>query len=170
MGSMPVWEEDGVKVCQSSAILRMLGIRLGYYSEDAMTIWAIDSLVDFAEDNQGKFGTWVLPTTQGAQIDMSKEAEWLAGGYGKVIPIYEKRLAAHGKRFLAGTDRPTIADFKAFQHNIGFSDVNPATPIPRETLDKINNMIAASPAYARWVDAMKQELANYLPTRPPRPL
>lgn len=101
---------------------------------------------------------------------MSKEAEWLAGGYGKVIPIYEKRLAAHGKRFLAGTDRPTIADFKAFQHNIGFSDVNPSTPIPRETLDKINNMIAASPSYARWVDAMKQELANYLPTRPPRPL
>ena len=51
---MPVWEEDGFKMCQSSAILRMLGIRNGYYSQDPMTCWAIDSLVDFAEDMQAK--------------------------------------------------------------------------------------------------------------------
>ena len=38
-GSMPVWEEDGFKMCQSSAILRMLGIRHGYYSEDPMICW-----------------------------------------------------------------------------------------------------------------------------------
>ena len=50
LGSMPVWEEDGFKMCQSSAILRMLGIRHGYYSDDPMTCWAIDSIVDFMED------------------------------------------------------------------------------------------------------------------------
>ena len=50
LGSMPVWEEDGFKMCQSSAILRMLGLRYGYYSNDSMTAWAIDSLVDFMED------------------------------------------------------------------------------------------------------------------------
>ena len=50
LGSMPVWEEDGFKMCQSSAILRMLGIRLGYYTEHPMTAWCIDSLVDFMED------------------------------------------------------------------------------------------------------------------------
>jgi len=50
LGSMPVWEEDGVQICQSGAILRMLGIRLGYYSEDSQTCWAIDSIVDFCED------------------------------------------------------------------------------------------------------------------------
>ena len=49
LGSMPVWEEDGYMVCQSSAILRMLGIRCGYYSEDPMICWAIDSLIDFHE-------------------------------------------------------------------------------------------------------------------------
>ena len=47
---MPVWEEDGFKLAQSSAIMRMLGIRHGYYSDDPLTCWAIDSLVDFMED------------------------------------------------------------------------------------------------------------------------
>ena len=32
LGCVPIWEEDGFKMVQSSAILRMLGIRLGYYS------------------------------------------------------------------------------------------------------------------------------------------
>ena len=53
LGSLPVWEEDGNTICQSSAILRMLGIRLGYYSKDPNTMWAIDSLIDFMEDNYG---------------------------------------------------------------------------------------------------------------------
>ena len=39
LGSLPVWEEDGSKTCQSSAILRMLGIRLGYYSNDPQVAW-----------------------------------------------------------------------------------------------------------------------------------
>ena len=48
---MPVYIEDGFKMCQSSAILRMLGIRHGYYSDDYLTCWRIDSLVDFMEDH-----------------------------------------------------------------------------------------------------------------------
>ncbi len=51
MQSMPIWEEDGVTYCQSSAILRMLGIRFGYYSTDPNTMWEIDSLIDMIEDN-----------------------------------------------------------------------------------------------------------------------
>ena len=49
LGSMPVWEEDGFIMCQSSSILRMLGIRLGYYSDDPMVCFQIDSIVDFCE-------------------------------------------------------------------------------------------------------------------------
>ena len=36
---MPVWQEDGFMMCQSSAIMRMLGIRLGYYTEDPIQAW-----------------------------------------------------------------------------------------------------------------------------------
>ena len=39
LGSMPVWEEDGFIMCQSNSILRVLGIRLGYYADDPMTCW-----------------------------------------------------------------------------------------------------------------------------------
>ena len=39
LGSLPIWEEDGFTIVQSSAILRSLGVRLGYYTEDATQAW-----------------------------------------------------------------------------------------------------------------------------------
>ena len=47
MGGMPLWEEDGFIMCQSNAILRMLGIRFGYFADDPQTMYKIDSLCDF---------------------------------------------------------------------------------------------------------------------------
>ena len=101
-------------MCQSSAILRMLGIRLGYYTDDPMTAWAIDSLVDFVEDNRGGHDAFFAPILGGGQPEESQGDTFVASYFAKVLPIIERRLAAHGKNFLAGTDRPTIADFKAF--------------------------------------------------------
>lgn len=49
LGSLPVWEEEGYSMVQSSSILRMLGIRLDYYATDDIQCWAIDSIVDFIE-------------------------------------------------------------------------------------------------------------------------
>ena len=115
LGTMPVWVEDGFKMVQSSAILRMLGVRHGYYADDPMTAWKIDSLVDFMEDKQGPHAALYLPLFGGATaIDPAHVDPWFANFWDKVIPVLEARLAEHGKKFLAGTDRPTIADFKAF--------------------------------------------------------
>ena len=114
LGSMPVWEENGFKMCQSSAILRMLGVRHGYYSEDPMTCWAIDSLVDYMEDMQGPHTSIYAPMLGGAQFDESMAPAWFEKFWDKIIPVLEARLSGHGKKFLAGTERPTIADFKAF--------------------------------------------------------
>jgi len=36
LGTVPIWVEDGFTICQNNAILRSLGIRLGYYTEDPM--------------------------------------------------------------------------------------------------------------------------------------
>ena len=33
LGTMPIWEEDGMTVCTSNGVIRALGVRLGYYSE-----------------------------------------------------------------------------------------------------------------------------------------
>ena len=115
LGSMPVWIEDGFKMVQSSAILRMLGVRHGYYSDDPLTAWRIDSLVDFMEDHQGAHASLYLPLFGGATaLDPALVDPWFEKLWNKVIPVLEARLNEHGEKFLAGTKRPTIADFKAF--------------------------------------------------------
>ena len=101
--------------------------------------------------------------------DESKADEWVTNTFGKVCPVYEKRLAGHGKRFLAG-DKLSIADFKCFGHWIGYTDLNPATPIQAETLGKVAQCVAKYPNVSKWVETMKQELANYLPKRVPTPM
>ena len=170
LGSVPMWEEDGFKMCQSSAILRMLGIRHGYYTDDPTQAWQIDSLVDFAESFQGKIVGYIFPAIRGGQIDVAKADEWLANGFDKLCQVYEKRLAGHGKKYLAG-DKLTIADFKCFQHWITASECNTATPLPREVLDKQNACVAKYSNVARWVETMKGELADYLKNkRVPTPI
>ena len=170
LGSMPVWEEDGFKMCQSSAVLRMLGIRLGYYSEDPMTCWAIDSIVDFVEDLQPKYVGYVFAGLEGGCSDDA--SAWFADYWDKVIPVIEKRLAGHGKPFIGGTSRPTIADFKAFQTCISaVGEHNPACIVPQGVQDQLKAKWAASPHYNRWVSAMRSELSSYLANvRPARPL
>ena len=170
LGSMPVWEEDGFKMCQSSAILRMLGIRHGYYSDDPMTCWAIDSIVDFMEDKQGAHVAIYSPLLASQPFDPSKADAWFSDFWDKVIPVLEKRLSGHGKKFIAGTDRPTIADFKAFQTVIMNLDSNSGCVLPQDIRDRLRNCMSASPCYYRWVQCMEQELSAYINGgRPPTP-
>ena len=130
LGSMPIWTEDGFVVTQNNAILRMLGIRHGYYSEDPMTCWAIDSMVDFIEGEFNNCGKWLGPATQGQPIDPAGEDEWFSSYWDKIMPVVEKRLSGHGKKFIGGTDRPTICDFKLFGTMSMVSSLNPSTCVP----------------------------------------
>jgi len=68
LGSLPIWEEDDVTYAQSSAILRMLGIRFGFYSSDANTAWEIDSLIDFMEDKYNDMVSFCLKPLQGQPV------------------------------------------------------------------------------------------------------
>ena len=81
----------------------------------------------------------------------------------------EKRLQMHGKPFIAGTDRPTIADFKLFACPSVGLDINSATIIPPSVQAMCQAQIDAHPLYKRWLDSMKSELSSYLQVRPPRP-
>ena len=135
---MPIWVEDGFKMAQSSAILRMLGVRHGYYSDDPLTCWKIDSLVDFMEDHQAPHAKLYLPFFGGAtSIDPALVDPWFDNFWNKVIPVLDARLAEHGKKFLAGTDRPTIADFKAFQTVIMNLDSNTACVLTPEIRSRL---------------------------------
>ena len=156
LGSAPIWVEDGFTMCQSSAILRMLGIRLGYYTDDPMTAWNIDSIVDFVEDNRSGHDNFFNPVLGGGAPQESEGDNLVNGWCMKVFPVIERRLAAHGKTFIAGTDRPTIADFKAFQLHMSTIDPqSPANVVPPSVQAKVEAAIAKHPTYSRWVMAMK---------------
>ena len=147
----------------------MLAIRTGYYSEDPMTCWAIDSLVDFAEDMQGPHVYMYGPLLGGQPLDESRTNDWFTKFWNKTIPTYEKRLSDHRKKFLAGTDRPTMADFKAFGTIIMNLDSNQGCVLPQNIRDRLKQTMQASPCYWRWVQTMEQECANYIQTRQPTP-
>lgn len=95
-----------------------------------MTCWAIDSLVDFAEDMQAKHLMMYAPLLGNQPLDESKCDPWISEFWNKSISVFEKRLSGHGKKFLAGTDRPTIADFKAFATVIMNLDSNQGNVLP----------------------------------------
>ena len=168
LGSVPIWEEDGFIQAQSSSILRMLGARLGYYHDDPMICWRIDSLIDFVEDLHGKFAEYVLPVMEGNGLSDEGGQAWLSDYWDKLIPVLERRLTEHGQSFLAGTQRPTIADFKAFQ-TLSCSVYNRVSPVPPRVLDQLVDRIETSPNFATWANQMQTEIQDYLHKRPPRP-
>ena len=157
MGGMPLWEEDGFVVCQSNSVLRMLGIRYGYYTEDPMIAYNIDSLCDFMEDIITKFAPFLFPAMNGKEVgtgSVDKETH-MTVFWDKSIGVIQARLAAHGKPFVAGTDRPTIADFKLFgQPSVAFTATNAACVMPQDLQDEIQAKIDAAPEYKAWFNRM----------------
>ena len=88
---------------------------------------------------------------------------FLDGFWNKHLQVLEARLASHGKKYLAGTDSPTIADFKCFvQYSYTFPDCNSATVIPDEVQAKVQAKIDAHPKYKEWIGRMKEFQASYL--------
>ena len=129
-GTLPIWEEDGFKMPQGNSILRMLGIRYGYYTEDGMQAHAIDSILDYCEGMVNVGRPYIAPALNGKPISEDCDS-WIADFWKPQVQIIGNRLAGHGKKFIAGTDRPTIADFKAFTfYSTSFSDLNPGCAVP----------------------------------------
>ena len=93
----------------------MLAIRLGYYSFDYNICWAIDSLMDFNEDIYPKFISYIQNLMENGEILEDKLGKkWVKHFWMPQINFIEKRLRSHMKHFVAGTSKPTCADFKCF--------------------------------------------------------
>ena len=70
-------------------------------------------------------------------------------------------MSAHGKPFVAATDKLTCADFKVF--NVFSQTIfNPVSPIKDEVLDLVRAKLAMFPVVARWVETMREECSGYL--------
>ena len=139
MGGLPVWEEDGLVVCQGNAIIRYIGMRHGYYSEDPEICFNIDSLMDFAEDIIKKHNFYILALKNGKEGEelATKREEYLQF-WDKHVQVIGDRLKASGKPWIGGTDRPSIADFKCFaQPSFTFPDISSGSIIPEADLAAI---------------------------------
>ena len=74
------------------------------------------------------------------------------------MPVLDARLAEHGKKFIAGTDAPTMADFKAsIFWGIVFQDCRGEenAVYPQEVKDELMAKAAAYPNYLRWSQVMQ---------------
>ena len=91
----------------------MLGIRFGFYTEDKTIAWQIDSLIDYMEDNYNKMIALSFKPMVGAPVEATDIANFYAY-YDLMIPFLTNRLSQHDKKFIAGTDKLTIADLKVY--------------------------------------------------------
>ena len=128
LGSLPIWEEDGVTFAQSTDILRMLGIRHGMYTTDPNTAWEIDSLLDFMEENYNDMIGLSFKMMVGQPVDGEDKQKFL-NYFDKMIPFLNARLEGHSQKWIAGTDYFTIADLKVYQGIIMLLEIesNPAS-------------------------------------------
>ena len=167
MGSLPIWQENDTTLCQSSAILRMLGIRLGFYTTDADTAWRIDSLVDFMEDNYGSvIGTCIKPIF-GSTIEADDKTKYLAY-FDKVIPVLNARLEQHGKPWIAGTDNITIADLKVFQTFTLLVELDQC-PMDETTRMAAKEKCVANPKLFEYLRNLRAYMEPWLAARAPTP-
>ena len=128
--------------------------------------FAIDSLCDFQEDIIGMFIQYIFPMLSGGAPG---DEEKFLTFWKKQSSVVEARMVAHGKPFAAGTDSPTIADFKLFaQPSFGFSDWS-ACVIPPEVQAKAQAIVDACPKYKAWLAKMKEVQAGWLTKRRPTP-
>ena len=135
--------------------MRMFGIRLGYYSEDPEVCYQIDSMMDFVEDVIDIFFKYPLPKVA-FHGELGDEDAWFANFWDRFIPVIENRLAKHGQKFLAGTKKPTIADFKAaYFWSTVFADT-PNNFYPEAVRTRIMNKVTSeAPNFLRWCESMK---------------
>ena len=106
LGSMPVVTLDGNRLYQSKAAARAVAIKFGYYSDDPEIMWQIDSILDFNQENNDP----IIGYAFAPEKNEEGNKKWLEA-WQKKGDILEARLKGHGKKFIAGTDTITLADF-----------------------------------------------------------
>ena len=160
-GGLPVYVEDGTLYYESNAILRMLGMKHGFYSTDPATAWEIDVCMEKVEQVWKHAGftpmTLYLVARTTAKVDSLADSDGeatanLVAMYTELAEWGEAQLKKHGKPFLAGTDSPTIADFR---YIVQFSDsiFNEGSAIDAKMRDKIKAMMDdKTPDFKKWVE------------------
>ena len=128
----------------------MLGIRHGYYTEDAIIAWEIDSIIDYSQGIYSKLSNFASVSMSESVNDTVAKAflyEWKK--FGKTI---NQRLVKHDKKFIAGTDNITIADFACGALFYQFTN-NKSSIFPPLVQVMMSNIVNSYPHLKRWIYA-----------------
>ena len=152
--------DDGKQMYQSKAIYRMMARRMGFYPSDPEVCLVHDWIVDTYYDNfDGISGPYLMP-------DGDEKNEAIEKVFTKLIPATLKALNPYfenNHKFLLG-DKLMMADFVVGSFYTDQVD-NGANPL-KEKFEKIK---ADFPAFVKFGEAYKAEVAKELGMREPRP-
>ena len=89
-----------------------------------------------------------------------EDIDALKPGLEKVAKMVHNRISKHGKKYIAGTDKPTIADFKAasFVMATVANDMAPLGDFRQQLKDVINKYPMAK---AYFMDTIPATLGSY---------
>ena len=147
--SMPLVTIDGIAMNQSKAAARAVAIKYGFYHSDPKIIHAIDAILDHNTEKTVDFagGYWFNPNK-----DQEGDDKFVAN-FKALGELYENRLKQHGKPWIAGTNKPTLADFSIVGYY--FSTVyNPGSAWgERGLMDRIKNeCLANTPRFKKYLE------------------
>lgn len=163
-GQIPVIEKpDGKWFSQSTAILRAIGSKHGYYPADPIEGWKADSIIDSIGDITTAFGKAKFET------DAEKQKTLFIDLATKQIPhwftVLDKRIAANGSKHHIVGDKWTIADIAlaAFFSQLPYNEAN-------EHHVAIKGILETHEHLKHYAEHLMHEFADYIAKRPsPRP-
>jgi glutathione S-transferase len=160
-GQLPSVEIDGKHYSQTNAIVRMLGIKYGFYSTDADECWKIDSTLDAMNDLTPKF----YPVIMGENEEAKKKAgeELFSGFLPMWMGVIEARLAKNGCEGHIVGDRMTIADFALASLLLTLRN-NEASPMSMS----LGPFFEKFPKISAYCDSLTKEMDAYLKARKPQ--
>ena len=95
-------------------------------------------------------------TGEGATTDQTNTCIEM---YEKFIALGNEQLTKHDKPFLAGTNTPTIADFRLIpQFSDGVYNDEESCKLGKEMQDRVRDMIEKKPVLKKWIDRMMLEV------------
>ena len=163
-GGLPVYKENGKTYFETNAIMRMLGARYGFYSTDPDTMWEIDICMEKVEQVIAHAGIAQHSHYCLANINAAADppqgdgptAEQTAACfamYEELATWGEAQLTKHGQSFLAGTNTPTIADFRYIvQFGDSVYNDEASSVLGPEMKERVKAVINTKPALKKWIE------------------
>ena len=159
---LPIWyEADGYQINQSKAIMRYLGKQHGYYQGSEREMYEIDYICDNHNDLMDAkcFGCF-LPNQMNAE-----QIKECCDNIDKTLCLFETKMKAHGKTYIAGGDKVTIADFLVFAF-VSSTALNKGVIHPSAG-EQVRTSIDAKPCLKAWSCHMEEMFKEYLDARKP---